>query len=87
MCSTSDVLYEVVIHIVLAFVAWAFQRVGFGFGKREVCGTQFHREPSQGVRMGHVAALTTEPSQTANFPHTSQPCPPVSLGSWGSPHS
>lgn len=39
MCSTSDVLYEVVIHIVLAFVAWAFQRVGFGFGKREVCGT------------------------------------------------
>lgn len=50
-------------------------------GKKEVCGAHFPREPNQGVRMGHVAAMTTEALETANLPHTNEP--PVSLGSWG----
>lgn len=67
----------------LAFVAWAFQTVVFGFGKKEVCGAHFPREPSQGVRVSHVVAMTTEPLETANSPHASEPSPPVSLGSRG----
>lgn len=54
----------VVIHLVSAFVMWVFQMVFFVLGKREVYGTRFPRELSQGVRMGHVAAITTEPTSS-----------------------
>lgn len=41
----------------------------FVLGRREVCGTHLPKELSQSVRMGHVAAMTTEPLETGNLAH------------------
>lgn len=61
MYTQLNVLSEVVVHLVSAFVAWAFQTVVFVWDRKKVCGSHFPRDLSQGVRMGHVAAMTTEP--------------------------
>lgn len=73
----------VVIHLVSAFVMWVFQMVFFVLDKREVYGTRFPRELSQGVRMGHVAAITTEPLRLLTYFIQSGLSPPVSFCSWG----
>lgn len=41
----------------------------FVLGRSKVYGTHFPRELNQGVRIGRVAAMTTEPLKTANSPH------------------
>lgn len=73
----------VVIHLVSAFVTWVFQTVFFVLGRRDVYGTRFPRELSQGVRLGHVAAITTEPLRLLTYLIQRGLSPPVSFCSWG----